>query len=388
MIEPGRFVITGIGIASPAGRDPDTCFETLSRGQPLFRERKVFGERAPGVPVASVDDAGPDHGIPRRLAKKIDRFTLLALMAARGALADAKIEVRADIDERIGMVIGNATGGWSFVEPMMYGLFTEGMGAISSYVATAWFPAAPQGEISILLRLAGYSKTVSADRISAGFALEQALRSVGAGRAPFMLAGGAEAPLNALVLGAHLQGGGLAAEGAGRLGEGAALLVVECKESAAARSRAPYAQVLAAESGPTLGDAVRRCLFRSGVPGGEIDHVLLDAPGDPAAGAEELAMIQEVFLNRPDLRVSAPKTMYGDLLGAGMAADVASACLGLSRQVVLPSAAGTRLPGGPYPFRHVEGAAEPCRLRHVLVNGRDHEGRGFAVLLGESDPHS
>lgn len=382
MIEPGRFVITGLGITSPAGCDPESHFGTLAAGAPLFRERRLFGDRAPGVPAAWVD--GADHGVSRRLAKKIDRFCLLALAAARGALADAGIEPEAGIDERVGMIIGNATGGWSFVEPMMYGLCTEGMSAINAYVATAWFPAAPQGEISILLRLAGHSKTVSADRISAGFALLQAIRTVAAGRASFMLAGGAEAPLSALVQSAVIEARGLPGEDNPPLGEGAALLVVESSQSAVKRGRQAVAVIEAAESGPSLETAIRRCLSAAGVDPRDVDLVMLDAAPDPAGAVEEQAALRSVFGARADLRVSAPATMYGDLLGAGMALDLANACLCLSRQQALPSAAGARLAGGPSPFRHVAGAAEVCRLRRVLVNGRDIDGRGFAVLLGES----
>jgi 3-oxoacyl-(acyl-carrier-protein) synthase len=265
---------------------------------------------------------------------------------------------------------------------MMYGLCTEGMKAINSYVATAWFPAAPQGEISILLRLAGYSKTVAADRISAGFALDQALRSLAAGRVELMLAGGAEAPLSALVLNAHIEARGPAGQNGTLLGEGAALLAIERRDRARTRRVSAYAEIVAAASGPTLADAMGKCMSRAGVPADAVDHVLLDAADHPGAAPDELAALHAIFGDRDGLRISAPKTMYGDLLGAGMALDVASGSLGLARQRVLPSAAGERRFSGPHPYRHVVGAAEACRIRHVLVNGRDQDGRGFAVLLG------
>lgn len=379
MSKTGQIAVTGIGLSCPAGDSPDACFEALSKGEPLFREVALFGGAAPTIFAGCAQGSPEERGIGRRLLKKLDRFTVLSLLAAQGALSDAAIPYGHGRDDRVGMVIGNVTGGWSFVEPMMYGLNTEGMSAINSYVATAWFPAAPQGEISILLGLGGYSKTVSADRISAGFALAQAIASLRAGRTEAMLAGGAEAPLCALVANAHLARG-LPETGAGLLGEGACLLALESAESALARRRAPYAMVAGLGWGPTLDEADRACLSSAGVSPAEVDQVLLDAPGDPALVEQELNALQRVFGARDDLLVSAPKTMYGDTLGAALALDMASACLSLQKQVALPSARGFS-PQGSWPFRFVLGSAEPRPLRHILAHGRDADGRGLSVLL-------
>jgi 3-oxoacyl-(acyl-carrier-protein) synthase len=373
-----RCVITGLGLAAPAGCTPESHWETLSRGQPLFEVSDVFGTGDSGLPVSRVREPGFEPGVTRRQARKLDRFTLLAMAAVRGALRDARLSSEALTRETVGMVIGNSLGGWGYVEPMMYGLYSRGMESINAYVATAWFPAAAQGEISIQLGIRGYSKTVSADRVSAGVAIIQATRCLEAGRLEVVLAGGAEAPLTPLILNAHLQAHGLDVE---PLGEGAAFLVIEKAEQARARGAREYAEVLGTGQAASLHESMRACLHAAGVAPVEVDAVMV---AGPSSEVEEWVALRELFGGRSTLRVTSPRTLYGDTLAASMALDVASACLCLERQALLPSSAAWGEASAHHPFQPVVGSVCPARLRRVLVNGRDSEGRGVSLLLGRT----
>ena len=377
-----RCVITGLGLATPAGCHPESYWNTLSHGQPLFRVHDVFGTGDAGLPVSRVEEQGFEPGVSRRQAKKLDRFTLLAIAAVRGALRDARLSAAELSRETLGMVIGNSLGGWAFVEPMMYGLYSRGMESINAYVATAWFPAAAQGEVSIQLGIRGYSKTVSADRVSAGVAVIQAARCLEAGRLEAVLAGGAEAPLTPLVLNAYLQAGGGDGE---PLGEGAAFLVMEKQAQARARGAREYAEVLGVGHAASLHESMRACLDAAGVAPAGVDAVLV---AGPPSEAEEQAALRELFGGRSSLRVTSPRTLYGDTVAASMAMDVASACLCLERQALLPSSAAWEEASAYHPFQPVVGTTWPARLRKVLVNGRDSEGRGVSILLGKPSRRS
>lgn len=372
-------VISGIGLATPAGCEIETAHAALAKGLPLFQQRRLLGEEGPIAEVSQVDDSLLDHGLTKRQARKIDRFSLLAIAAVRSALRDAGIEVNDQNRDSLGMIIGNATGGWSFVEPIMYGLYTEGTEAVNAYVATAWFPAAPQGEISILLRLGGYSKTVSADRASAGQALEQAMRVVQAGRQDMMLAGGSEAPLNGLVFNAYQRRA--RKTGGYRLGEGAAFLLVEDAEHARTRGSKVYGRLVSMGRGPSQVDAMREALELGRVGEKEVDCVILDARDEAEGLEEECRSLTRVFGAASDVWVSAPKSLYGDLIGAGMAVDAAVGCLSLNRQEVLPTAASMGRLLDAQHIRHVVGRPEPRPLRHVLVHGRDDYGQSLVMLL-------
>jgi 3-oxoacyl-[acyl-carrier-protein] synthase II len=387
-----RCVISGVGLATPAGSDLGTFWQTLSKGKPLFESlAPVAGCKRPER-VARVQEKGLDHGLNERQLRKLDRFTVLALAATRGALADGAYQIDADNRERLGLLVGNCTGGWSYVEPMMYGLHTEGMEAINPYVATAWFPAAPQGEISILHGMSGYSKTVAADRLSCGYALELSLWLIRSNRVDAVLVGGAESPLSPLVLNSFYQSGQLSEQAHYRpfspeadgflLGEGAAMVIVEDHEQAQKQDRTIYAEVLAVTKSNRLDQGMRRALEMAGIRADAVDYILLDASGNPAEDAAEYEAIASVFAKRTNLRMSAPKSMYGNTIGANTALDLSIACLSLQRQVILPTAVGDT-PLLPPPIGiHVTTSPEAFPLRYILINSRDSDGQSLVILLG------
>ena len=388
-----RYGISGIGIAISAGSDLDTLYSSLSQGKPLFQNYQIFADDSLSYPVSRVDEEALDHGLSIRQLKKLDRFTIFSLTAARQALQDAGIEVNSEFCKYIGMMVGNCTAGWTYVEPMMYSLYTEGMEAVNSYVATAWFPAAPQGEISILYGLGGHSKTVSADRLSSGLAIAQSIQVLNSGHVEMMLAGGAEAPLNSLVFNAFLQTNLLSPSGSyfpfsstsdgNLLGEGSVFLAIETIERAYNRGIVPHCEILAVGQGHSLTEAIYTCLTKAIVTPEDVDYIVLDGAGSPEKDDEEYAVIAEVFAANQRVWLSSPKSIYGELLGANIAASVAVACLSLEKQTVFPTVSDSQSIKPSPVGKHVIGNPEPATLNYILINGRDFEGRGIAILLSK-----
>lgn len=386
-----RCVISGIGLATSAGCDVKTFWNTLKKGKPLFRKKQLFGEDSPHYWVSDIDDQQLEHQLSKRQTKKLDRFTILSIATTRQALIDSNIEVNDKNRERIGIIVGNCTAGWTYVEPEMYKLYTNGMKDVGPYVATSWFPAAPQGEISILYGIEGYSKTVCADRISAGIAIEQALRVIQSGEVDTMLAGCSEAPLNSLVFNAYLQGGQISPTGnyqpftpeadGNLLGEGAATLIIENAERAEARNAKIYCEILAIGKNSLLVEAMRSCLQAANVKGNEIDYVVLDATGEVKKDDEEYQAIKELLGENANLRISAPKSLYGNLVSASMAVNIAVGCLSLERQTVLPTAGEVEKIKPSSIGKHVVGIPENHPMKYVLVNERDEDGQSLVILL-------
>ncbi|WP_050419495.1 beta-ketoacyl synthase N-terminal-like domain-containing protein [Bradyrhizobium tropiciagri] len=144
-------------------------------------------------------------GLSRRDLKKIDRMAMLALFAARSAIEEAALSE--DEIAGCGILTGNAVAGWSFTEPQLRSLYQNGLSNISPYLASAWFPAASQGQIAIHMHLLGYAKTVTTDRCAGTQAIGMAYDAVRAGRATHLLAGAAEAPVTPFVEGAARHAG-------------------------------------------------------------------------------------------------------------------------------------------------------------------------------------
>jgi hypothetical protein len=147
--------------------------------------------------VRTIDDDLIARVVRPRTQRKLDRFCRigLTLMDAMGSALDGVDRTRA------GLLIGNDLGGWGYVEEQLDALIaTRQEAAINPYVATAWFPAAAQGEMSIAHDLLGYSKTFSAGALGAGLAIEHAVRRLLDGTLDLALAGGIEAPDASIVV--------------------------------------------------------------------------------------------------------------------------------------------------------------------------------------------
>jgi hypothetical protein len=136
----------------------------------------------------------------------MDRFSLLAMAAARTALNAA--DLTEEQYRNCGIITGNMVGGWSFTEPQLRALHAVGLSAVSPYLASAWFPAAPQGQITIHLGLKGFAKTITTDRGAGSLAIEMAVeRLKNSRKKEFLLAGGVEAPITPFVEAALAQAG-------------------------------------------------------------------------------------------------------------------------------------------------------------------------------------
>jgi hypothetical protein len=159
-------------------------------------------------------------GLTARDIRKLDRFSLLAVVAARQCLMGAGLT--ADQVRDCGIVTGNMTGGWTFTEPQLRSLYRSGLEEISPYLASAWFPAAPQGQISIHMKMHGYAKTIATDRCAGSQAVGFAFHRIQQGRSGLLLGGGAEAPVTPFVRAAYNHSFGQAKY----LGEGAAYVCI------------------------------------------------------------------------------------------------------------------------------------------------------------------
>lgn len=181
-----RLPVTGERVAVPFGRSGP-------------RDRSGLLE----LPAFAADPRShPD--LPGHLRKRIDRFSAVAYLAISAVLAELDAAVRPERD-RIGVFLANTRAGWSYGEPELGLLVDEGPAAMHAYQATAWFPAAAQGEATIALDLRGCAKT-TAGRVSGfGEALWLARDALERGAVDLALVGAAESLVNGFVLGEWAQ---------------------------------------------------------------------------------------------------------------------------------------------------------------------------------------
>src|SRR3989338_6566152 len=196
-----KIAITGIGIVSPSGMDKRKFWSNVSHGRSAIEKITRFdASRYPSHIAGQVHELDAYSNVSSRLLKKIDIFSHMGLVASEMAIQDAGLDLTKENLKRAGIFMGNAIGGWLYAETELRDLYLEGREGVSPFMASAWFPAAPQGQISIHYGIKGYSKTVVADRASSLMAIAYGAKTLNRGKNNFILAGGMEAPVTPYAL--------------------------------------------------------------------------------------------------------------------------------------------------------------------------------------------
>ncbi|MGW5677891.1 beta-ketoacyl-[acyl-carrier-protein] synthase family protein [Streptomyces sp. NPDC003860] len=391
-------VITGIGLALPGASDTDQLWRSVTEGRSAVRPIERFDTES--YPCANAGFLAEETErktigtFSPRVRKRMDRFCQLALSAARSAQLDAGLAPSEDAD-RTGVYMGNMYGGWEITEPSLRGLLDQGYTGVSPHIASAWFPTAPQGQITIGNGLTGFSKTLVADSASAALAIGYGARAVSEGRADVLLAGGAEAPVTPYTYTFCTTSGRLSPTGTYRpgddasdgfcVGEGAVMFVLEREETARARKAVPLArlagfavrhvredEVFGPTGTRTLAAALTAALDEAGVE--HVDCVALDAQGAAAADESELTAIHSVLGPVP---LTTAKSVTGNLLGAAPAVDAAVALLSLQHGTI-PPVTGCEHPRNAH---IVVGAPRDTPVRTVALLARGADGTIAASVL-------
>ena len=198
-----RVVVTGIGCVTPICTGVDGLWQglqarrsavrTISRFDPtLFRSRIA----------AEIPDFRPQDHLDARRARRYDRFSQLAVVAAGLALADAELVLDREDRDRVGAMMGSALGGVAYAEQQAGVYASQGLRGLDPTLALSVFGGASSCNIAIEFGLSGPNSTNAMSCASGTIAVGDAFHAIRDGRADVMLAGGAEAPLAPLCYGA------------------------------------------------------------------------------------------------------------------------------------------------------------------------------------------
>ena len=274
-----RVVVTGLGVVAPNGVGKEAFWQALTDGLSGVRTIRRFDTSSY---LSRIGGELVDFDFKRffdaREVKKTDRSSLYAIAAGLMALEDSRLDLAQENRERIGSSIGNAIGGVDYAEREIDVLNERGPHWTSPYLATAFFPCATNGLLSIRLGLKGIVLTFCNGNTSGADAIGMGYRTVQSGRADIIFAGGTEAPLVPLFLGSLAKDGFLSKRNADPekaprpfdldadgmvLGEGAALMVMETLDHARARGATIYGEIIGYASGNSAFDVLKARLQRT-----------------------------------------------------------------------------------------------------------------------------
>ena len=360
-----RVVITGLGVISPLGNDPQELFKNLLAGRSgIGRLQTPFAEKLSIRFGAQVDFDGALFFPPGRL-KILDRVSQLALSAAAQAVTNAGLVFQGGDDPRCGVYLGTGMGGAETTDGGYAILYREGSERLQPFTVVMTMNNAPAAWVALEYGLTGPCLTYSTACSSSAVAVGEAYRQIALGRIDAALAGGAEAPLTYGTMKAWEALRTLALEDPENpaasckpfsknrtglvLGEGAAIVVLEDLERARSRAAPVCAELVgysqttdvAHITRPSLAGqahALRSALEDSKMRPEEIDYINAHGTATLQNDSVETAAIKEVFGRHGyQIPISSTKSMHGHLLGAAGAMELIVAIMSLKHQAVPPT---------------------------------------------------
>jgi 3-oxoacyl-[acyl-carrier-protein] synthase II len=407
-------VLTGIGAITPLGLSAPQTWAGLVAGRSGIARIESFDASALPVQIAGEIrgfDAEAELGIKR--TRRSARFSQLAIVAAREAVADAGLEVTAESD-RVGVLIYSAVAGVPETERNIRRLVADGVGAVSPYYVPSTILNMAACEVAIDLGAHGPVSASALACASGTAALLDARRLIMAGEADVVIAGGADAGISEAMFAGLARMGPLSERNdtpqqASRpfdadrdgfvFGEGAAVLVVESAAHARARGAPVVYATLAGgaltsdafhisapePSGAHAARAIELALQRTGTRPAELDYICAHGTGTRANDTAETRAIRIALGDAADrVPASSPKSMTGHLIGAAGALSVIVCALAM-RDDVLPPTINLDTPDPDCDLDYVPRIARRATVRVAVANAFGFGGQNCVIVLRAPD---
>lgn len=405
-----KIAITGLGVVSPSGIDKRKFWANVSHGRSAVEAITRFDASKYASHIAGqVHELDAYSNVSSRLLKKIDLFSHMALVSSELALKDANLNLADENLERAGIFMGNAIGGWLYAETELRDLYLEGREGVSPFMASAWFPAAPQGQVSIHYGIKGYSKTIVADRASSLMAIAYAAKNLIREKNDFIIAGGMEAPVTPYALLCCNTSGVLTKKNAQpqtaykpfdknrdgfAIAEGAGIVTLEGHDRVNKRKAHVYANIVGfgtttdavdridpAGDGVQLARAIRMALEDAQLAPSQIDYICADGAGTKIGDVSETKAIKQVFNGHSKkIPVSAPKSVFGNMLGACGGLDVITTVLAMEHSLVPPTINYTT-PDPECDLDYCPNKAQAKEIKNALIINRGRGGINAVLVL-------
>ena len=359
--------------------------------------------------AGEVSDFDPVQYVDGKEARRMARFSQLAVAAALEAVEHARLEVHPSDAHNVGVLLGNGAGGFPTTEEGCRVLVQRGGMRMSPFFFPMILPNMAASNVSRLLGYTGYNSTVITACAASNQAIGEAMEILRRGAAKVMLTGGTEAGISQLGLGGFSTMRALSTRNdeperasrpfdAQRDGfvpaEGAAMLVIETEHHALARgadimcelagfasTSDAYHPVQPQESGEGAMRAMQVALEDAGVSLDEVDYINAHGTSTPLNDAVETTAIKGLFGERAlQIPVSSTKSMIGHSLGAAGALEAIPCIRSISDGVIHPTA-NYQFPDPVCDLDYVPDQARKKDVRVVLSNAFGFGGQNACLVF-------
>ncbi|AJC24435.1 MULTISPECIES: beta-ketoacyl-ACP synthase II [Bacillus] len=384
-----RVVVTGLGALSPLGNDAETSWKNAIGGVsgigPITR---VESDEYPAKVAAELKDFNIENHMDKKEARKMDRFTQYAVVAAKMAVQDAGLNITDEIAPRVGVWVGSGIGGLETLESQFEIFLTKGPRRVSPFFVPMMIPDMATGQISIALGAKGVNSCTVTACATGTNSIGDAFKVIQRGDADAMITGGTEAPLTRMSFAGFSANKALSTnpdpKTASRpfdknrdgfvMGEGAGIIVLEELEHALARGAKIYGEIVGygstgdayhitapAQDGEGGARAMQEAIKDAGIKPEEIDYINAHGTSTYYNDKYETKAIKTVFGDHAyKLAVSSTKSMTGHLLGAAGGIEAIFSVMAIKDGIIPPTI-------------NIETPDEECDLDYVPDKAREQD---------------
>lgn len=362
-----RVVITGMGAMTPLGETPEEYWKNLVAGTSGIGPMTLCDpEGYPCQISGEVSGFDPDTYIGNKEARRMARFTQLAVAAALQAVEAADYDISKDDPYRVGVLLGNGNGGFPTLEENCRILADRGGMRMSPFFFPMILPNMAAAAVSRYTGAHGYNSTATTACAASNQAMGEAVSVIRRGAADVMLAGGTEAGISLLGLSGFAVMRALSTRNdepqkasrpfdAGRDGfipsEGSVIMVLESLEHAIGRGANILAElagfgstsdaghpVQPEESGVSAAAAMHIALNDAQVSLNQVDYINAHGTSTPLNDALETVAIKRLFGDLAHkIPISSTKSMVGHSLGAAGSLDAAACVKTITENAIHPT---------------------------------------------------
>ena len=405
-----RVVVTGMGVLAPNGNSVSEYWNALTAGQSGIDHITYFDTTDFPVKIAGeLSNFDPEQYFERKEVRKLDPFSVYALVASNEAIQMSGLDAGGFDPERAGVMLGCGIGGITTLLAEHVVLQNRGARRISPFFVTKLISNIAGGQIAIKWDLRGPNQTVTSACASATDAIGLALRLIQSGSADIMVAGGTEASICDLPLAGFstiraLCNAADPPQSASRpfdkdrrgfvMGEGAGILVLETEKHAQSRGATIIGELAGygstndafhvtqpAEGGAGAVKAMQLAIEDAGAEPEEVDYINAHGTSTPYNDKNETAAIKTVFGDHArKLKISSTKSMTGHLLGASGGIEAIAALKTIEKQTIPPTINYTT-PDPDCDLDYVPNTAEETQVNSVLSNTFGFGGHNAVVFM-------
>ena len=362
-----RVVVTGIGLVTPVGLNSESTWNSLVDGRSGIDYISLFDAEGYESRIAGeVDNFDASAALGRKEAKRLDRFSQFACVAALEALEHANLNMEKEDADRVGVLIGSGVGGIITISDQHKILLKRGPKRVSPFLVPMMLGDMASGQVSMMIGAKGPNFSTVSACATGEDSIGEALEMIRRGRADVVIAGGTEAAICEIGVAGFNSCMALSTrnedpQGASRpfdsdrdgfvLGEGAGLLVLESLEHAEKRG----ANILAEMSGYGASSdahhvpqphpdgegaarAMKWAIEDAGITPDKVDYINAHGTSTPLNDKYETIAMKRMYGDHAyNLAISSTKSMTGHLLGAAGAIEAAFTVLAIKNDIVPPT---------------------------------------------------